>query len=462
MNLFSFLLLLALSFGQQPADGSIAGVVLRTGTTDPIPRAEVTLGGGQTTASTLTDMDGRFFFSGLATGTYTVRIQRDGFFGSAAAGSNESVTQRLLDATAFSTGVVIGDRVSTSPTTARIELSASQHRTELAYYLTPGGILTGHVLGKTRPFPGATVTALRLDSRNGMRSLTPVKSALADDRGDFRISWLEAGEYFLRADATLPDGNVRTYFPSAESADQAVKVRVDAGRESSPFNIILAGTRAPRLSGSITNMDIVVPQSASNQRTARFLLAPVDRNRILDKSPDVSNDIADLGDRLAGKFEIRDVHPGIYDLVVMFSERRVDALAFGSGFPVYTGMTRVVVGTGDVQGIRMSVSRGREVRGHLSYVGGTALPAGKAYRVILQPAGVMETVGLSANYTAEVLPGGTFSITEAPPFSFKVIVAGLPQNIHVTDVLVQGRSVPEGIFTVGDSSVNLEILVSSD
>ena len=61
MHFFSFLLLLALGLGQQAPNSSIEGTVLRTGTTSPIERAEVTLTrAGETPAVTRTDQAGRF------------------------------------------------------------------------------------------------------------------------------------------------------------------------------------------------------------------------------------------------------------------------------------------------------------------------------------------------------------------------------------------------------------------
>ena len=89
---------------------------------------------------------------------------------------------------------------------------------------------------------------------------------------------------------------------------------------------------------------------------------------------------------LGGKFEIRDVPPGTYDLIVMLSERVQGAATQAERFPVYVGRTPVEVGSGDVSGIRVTVSRGREVRGTVSFAAGSAAPERNAMGVALRSA----------------------------------------------------------------------------
>ena len=212
MHILSLILFLALVAAQQDTKGRLEGKVFRTGTTDPIERAEVRLTReGMEPVSTLTDATGQFSFANVESGTYEIRIQRDGYFGT-------DSRSRLLDALAFSTGIAIGDRVATASVSAMIAIAAGQHRRDLTYHLTPGGIVTGRIFDRTGAVAGATVSAMRVDYRVGQPRLTAIKTASSDDRGDFRISWLEAGEYFIRADANLADGAARVYFPGTDTA----------------------------------------------------------------------------------------------------------------------------------------------------------------------------------------------------------------------------------------------------
>jgi len=447
--------MLSLGAGQQATESEIAGIVLRTGSTEPIPRAEVTLTrGGQIALATRTDDDGRFSFSGLVPGTYTIRIQRDGFFGSSASSS----TQRLLDTASLSMGIALGDQTSTAPTTGTIEVAASEKRTGLIYYLTQGSILTGQVLRNGGTFPGATVTALKLTYRSGQRSLIPAKTAIADDRGNFRIAWLAAGEYFIRADATRADERLRGYHPRSDSPGRSVVVKAEEGREHSGIDVFLSDAPQATLFGTVTNLSIAVPQATTTQRTARFVLVPTDRDAILDGPIDVVSSVENPADRLEGKFEIRDVRPGIYDLVAIFSER-VPGATQSNKFPVYTGRTRVVVGNEDLRGVSLTLSREVEVQGRLILAGNDTLPAGRSYRVWLRAAGMLSPItGAYSNLSVFVRPDGTFTISGVPQLPYSVTVTGMPDDAFITDLRQDGRSVfGDGVFNIDSPSTNIEV-----
>src|SRR5437762_11277036 len=84
------------------------------------------------------------------------------------------------------------------------------------------------------------IEALRrsYDVRGNPR-LARAATALTDDRGEYRIFWLDPGEYFFGAASALPDAGetqpVRvfapTYFPGAGTPDDAKPLRLDIGRE---------------------------------------------------------------------------------------------------------------------------------------------------------------------------------------------------------------------------------------
>lgn len=417
MQLLALTLFIALSALPQ-ATGSIAGSVLKTGTTNPIERAEVTLTReGMEIRSTFTDSKGSFFFAGLVPGQFTIRIQRDGYFG------NDRSRQSLFDTASFSSGIVMGDRVVTNPATATINVVGSQHRADLVYFLTPGGIVTGRVLG---PFAGAIVSASRLDFYHGNPRLTQVKSAISDDRGDFRISWLEAGDYFIRANAT--------YFPGTDNAGKALKIHVAEGSESSAINIPI-GT-----SENVTVSGLAINSATTNRTSSRFMLIPTDPDITLDRTMDVENSVRDQEELRAGKFELRDVRPGTYDLVAIRTEREANAPVVPVG-PTYVGRTSVVVGTEDVKGVAIAIARGRDIHGHVTYAGGLAPSAGITLRVQLWAKGLFSVAVAAVNYSAPVSPEGTFTIPNVPELPFSVSVTGLPRDGYIADLRQGGRSV---------------------
>jgi hypothetical protein len=89
------------------------------------------------------------------------------------------------------------------------------------------------------PVPKILVEALRrsYDAR-GNRTLSRAASALTNDRGEYRIFWLDPGEYFLYASTPPPENGeppgptvAPTYFPGVTDPIDSKSVRLDIGRE---------------------------------------------------------------------------------------------------------------------------------------------------------------------------------------------------------------------------------------
>ena len=63
----------------QQATGSLQGTVVRDPSGDPLSKATVELRGGQVQQITTTQLDGRFYFHSLPPGAYDITVRRDGF-----------------------------------------------------------------------------------------------------------------------------------------------------------------------------------------------------------------------------------------------------------------------------------------------------------------------------------------------------------------------------------------------
>jgi hypothetical protein len=447
MYILSLVLFLALSAAPQDTKGSLEGKVLRTGTTDPIERAEVRLTReGMEPVYKLTDEKGLFAFSNLESGTYEIRIQRDGYFGP----SSSTSASRLFNEVAFSTGIVIADQTATSPLTARITLAAGQHRADPVYYLTPGGLVTGRIFDRTAAVAGATVSAMRLDYREGQPRLTAIKTATADDRGEFRISWLEAGEYFIRADATLADGAARSYFPGTDNASKALKVRVTEGTETPGINIPMASSVSVKVSGIAANT------VSATRMVSFFTLYPVDQDHILDGPLEVENAVTDSEDRYAGKFEIRGVRPGTYDLVARLREPGQAGTIYRG--PIYVGRTRIVAGSEDLDGVKISFTPLRDLRVSLVYDSNLTPSAAITPRVQL-----FSPATATTDNSARVSSDGALMISNLQELPYSVSVTGLPPDAYVADIRHGRRTVFDtGTITIGsETGQNLEIVLSA-
>ena len=116
----------------------------------------------------------------------------------------------------------------------------------------PSGILTGRVVDdEGRPMRGAQVQALIFGYQNGSREALPRgNTATTNDRGEFRIFWLETGMYYLvvHPNATSdplsllstrtglaytpsdPDATfVTTYFPGTPDSRKPESIQVGPG-----------------------------------------------------------------------------------------------------------------------------------------------------------------------------------------------------------------------------------------
>jgi protocatechuate 3,4-dioxygenase beta subunit len=127
--------------------------------------------------------------------------------------------------------------------------------------LDPAPIVAGVIQDEYGdPVPKILVEALRrsYDAR-GNRLLSRAASTLTDDRGQYRIFWLDPGEYFLYASTPPPaEGEPQapavapTYFPGVTDAIDAKPVRLDIAREvEADFRLRHAALWAVR--GSLTN-----------------------------------------------------------------------------------------------------------------------------------------------------------------------------------------------------------------
>ena len=161
---------------------SITGVVLMA-SGQPARKVRVNLsgtavaGGGRGMAgrSTTTDDQGRFSFTALAAGRYSLSANKPGYL-----------------------AVTYGQRRPGMPGT-QIQLADGQ-KFEAQLQMPKGGVLTGMVLDEHgEPTPGTSVRALRFRMANGRRTLQMASSGNTDDRGIYRLYNLEPGDYVVCA-----------------------------------------------------------------------------------------------------------------------------------------------------------------------------------------------------------------------------------------------------------------------
>jgi hypothetical protein len=170
---------------------SIAGVIL-TGEGDgtPVARAIVTIAGAQLRPSlvTMTDEAGRFGFSGLPAGQFTLTAAKSTYlpmaYGQTAAGRGSGMP---------------------------ISVSQGQQVTGLSWRIPRGAVIRGRVSDdRGRPMAEAPIVLMQYRETDGRRTLQPVTwSSPTDGDGSYRATGVLPGEYLV---AALPPGGY-VYMP---------------------------------------------------------------------------------------------------------------------------------------------------------------------------------------------------------------------------------------------------------
>jgi protocatechuate 3,4-dioxygenase beta subunit len=377
MTIFALLLWLSIfsTAPQQPGTEKIGGTVTRADTTMPLPHARLELvreeyvrrptgyekvckpqPETEVTDERLVvtaDVSGKFTFENIVPGRYYLIAEHDGFLRTA-------YGQRGLHP--IGTVLTIGPQAEAVPIEPGIVRAAapSLQLQALQISLVPAPTIAGKVLSETgQPLAAATVQAyeFRHTPMNG-RMLRPIRSALTDDEGRYRLFWLAPGRYMIaagysehglqpwRSGLTLtpnlpnPDaGYPVSFFPAAAATANAVPIRLEPGTQP------IADLRLAQRLRFAVRIRLVSEQPL---RDATLILVPAggDLCAPLDYGIPATND---------GTFEVRDVPEGIYIALAM------------RGRDVISEATTLKVDRDLLEAVEIPVSKPTEVRGNVSF-----------------------------------------------------------------------------------------------
>ena len=203
-----------------------------------------------------------------------------------------------------------------------IELKDGESFDKVIIILPRGGIITGRVIDENAE-PLARVQVYTLAFPPGMtRGQRMGAGTSTDDLGQFRLWGLNAGEYIVVADArsnsfvapnappeTEEDrtGYVTTYFPGTLDEGTAQRVRVKGGEEIQGIDIRVGQARLYHISGFVSDSK-GKPVAGGNAQLMRR--GPVAGSPGFFGMSDAK-----------GQFQMRNIPPGEYRLVVRPSSR---------------------------------------------------------------------------------------------------------------------------------------------
>src|SRR5688572_9039298 len=321
----------------QAGVGTLAGRVIRAGTTEGIPDALVGfLPAGGTDIEVRTDAQGRFLFENVAAGTGRLTVQSDGHF-------SPMASQFCLPATPPPPRLpAVGPMVNTATLCAAV---VANQRSETEVPLVPGGTIRGLVLDtEGKPAVNSQVSASPVDGEG-----TP-QTVQTNDRGEFRIFWVNPGQYTVGALPRLafqqssPQSPAATYFPG--TVDEETATVLDVGPAADVAGISFSIGTAPAFSISGRVISPVPPRlvnGVSSPAAFSICLLPEVPTRLVQRISPVTLPAAN---RTNGEFLFRGIRPGRYQAVV--------TMTYDAGNP-YTGRVALAVGSSDVENVTVHV-----------------------------------------------------------------------------------------------------------
>lgn len=455
------------------------------GTTPPPPQGRA--GGANRPYAVLSDSQGRFFFGGLAAGSYVPQSEVHGYM---------SVTQFRP--------VALADGGHVSNTRILLRRFSSLH---------------GRVTDDSgTPVVGMVVRAFRRASTQGRPpSLLSVSQARTNDRGEFRLASLTPDEYLVcacqadlipfdsnlltmlaarpvdllavagraitvGADTVSIDAALRTlpvtFHPNATLASQAERVRVAPGEDRTSVDITITAAPGRRISGRIVG--------ASSTVTAQMLRLRVDGD--LPEAAAITQ-IPPMLVQPDGRFDFANVPPGNYVLEVTFrpgqrgggpsgaalgfiggrgaaltpppqAPQRMGAPMDPSLDPLWA-MEPISVGDRDLTGLVVPLNRSLVVSGRVVFSGAAPQPNPQTLqRPIVQMLSV-EVGPTLRTYSSGLQPDGTFEMRGIAPGRYVLSAFTVPGWPTLRSVTSPDGELTDALLSLeGDDLTNLVITIT--
>ena len=319
--------------------------------------------------------------------------------------------------------------------------------------MTPAGVITGRVVDdEGRPMRGAQVQALAFGYREGKRQLVPQGTAATNDRGEFRVFWLDPGAYHVVVNPSgwyIPTNTdsrfIMTYYPGTSDFQKSEIVRIASG-EHDVRAIQMASTPTRNIRGRIVG---AIPERPDIPQTYNFAITL----QSLAEVPYASSaEFPIMVDRTTQQFELKaGVEPGPYRAIARYR----------TPFATFVGSTKINIDRDDLEDVQIPIQKNLSVQGQVKFEGtqstGTRdTPLSVTY--------VPDQLSADLTATASVRDDGRFALESVFPNRYSVHLKGLPDDAYLAGVSVQSRDAePDSIqFPSGVANVNLTLTVKHD
>ena len=470
----------------------VAGKVTVSETSDvPVRRAIVTLAAtdGVESLSAVTDNEGRFAFSAVADGRYTLSARKAAHLTSS-----------------------YGAKRPGRPGTTMI-LAEGQQLTGLRLILPPGGVITGVVRMPTGdPLTNTQVVAIPTAQLAAGGQTVNQQAFRTDDRGEFRIYGLAPGTYLVGALPSVGRGEIHqrspaefdqltrtlaqrtpppsqpagappapppppmplvgfapSYYPGTPIAANASMVTVRAGEVRDGIDILVSLVRVGTISGVVRTPDGRPTQNVQLSVIASGPPLPLSgAQSVRTNRPDKD-----------GRFTLTNVAPGSYRITaraggVTYSDDGTSVNIRGDQQTQWA-VADVQVQGEDVEGVLLQLHHGLTFTGRMVATGNAPPPdTWKGASIRIQeprsggtPGVVMNGVAISggAQRTANMIDDGTFEIIGVQPATYDIEVI-LPTALRsvwsVKSIMAGGRDVRDAPLTFDQGSVSGVVITLTD
>ena len=323
-------------------------------------------------------------------------------------------------------------------------LESGQRIADLTFRLRPWAVISGRVRYSDGEFGvGVRIQMYRTDHIRGRSAYSLAATAVANDRGEYRVYGLAPGAYLIAASYEPPVsanyreqpmrdaqgrelpavGYMLTFYPSTELMSQAVPIRVSYGQELAGIDLYVRQARKLKLRGRV--IDGV---TGTVMHSANVTLERVDAagTGTLPANATVNFD-------RDGNFEIPSVSPGSYGVFVR--------AAAESGSSVLTGHQLLVVGTDDVDGIDLIANPAASWGGVIATEGSGVFAPNASPRITLEPRTMDAQVCTASPVRSQDSGALEFACLMERDETYDVYADNLPDDYYLSAVRVGGADV---------------------
>src|SRR4029453_17785457 len=315
-----------------------------------------------------------------------------------------------------------------------VTVAAGQTVKDIVLPMTPAPVIVGKVIDPYgQPLAAALVRAYQRRYTPFGTQLKIVRNGMTNDTGEFRLSGLKFGEYFVSAGygdrdraaaigktqlsaniSKADDGYATEFYDGAEDISRAKPARLAPGSDSGTLNIYLRDSARFKIRGQ------VLPLVSGT----KIALAP--------KGSDLTQAGYTTQPNTKGTFEIRGVSPGSYVLLATAADGAVasDVIAINVTESDIDGLSLALEQTVSISGGMFLEGSPRENRPNLS-----------GLRVKL----VRSSIEFDQTLDVPVGPDGSFTLDRVlPSGEYDIAVERLPSGTYVKSINSGGRNILSG------------------